>query len=204
MIYHCEDRTCNYWDEGEKLPERCPQCGRKLLRANEADMTGDDWTALGNTLWDAEASDKKRMVDCFRKAAYLGSAWGVCNLGICMEQGNGVEADPVQAFWLYQQAVEMGSLNAVCCLGVCYEHGIGTAPDAKQAAADRCCSPTPSTTGSAWKPTLPRPCTGCARRRISATVKVCTGWAYAMNTATAWSKTGSMLCIGSARRQRVA
>lgn len=98
MIYHCEDHTCNYWDEGEKLPERCPQCGRKLLRANEADMTGDDWTALGNTLWDAEASDKKRMVDCFRKAAYLGSAWGVCNLGICMEQGNGVEADPVQAF----------------------------------------------------------------------------------------------------------
>ena len=73
MIYHCEDHTCNYWDEGEKLPERCPQCGRKLLRANEADMTGDDWTALGNTLWDAEASDKKRMVDCFRKAAYLGS-----------------------------------------------------------------------------------------------------------------------------------
>ena len=54
MIYHCEDHTCNYWDEGEKLPERCPQCGRKLLRANEADMTGDDWTALGNTLWDAE------------------------------------------------------------------------------------------------------------------------------------------------------
>ncbi|MFR1040305.1 MAG: tetratricopeptide repeat protein [Clostridium sp.] len=131
MIYHCEDHTCNYWDEGEKLPERCPQCGRKLLRANEADMTGDDWTALGNTLWDAEASDKKRMVDCFRKAAYLGSAWGVCNLGICMEQGNGVEADPVQAFWLYQQAVEMGSLNAVCCLGVCYQYGIGTAPDAE-------------------------------------------------------------------------
>ena len=191
MIYHCEDHTCNYWDEGEKLPERCPQCGRKLLRANEADMTGDDWTALGNTLWDAEASDKKRMVDCFRKAAYLGSAWGVCNLGICMEQGNGVEADPVQAFWLYRQAVEMGSLNAVCCLGVCYQYGIGTAPDAKQAAELYC------------KPTLPRPCTGCARRRISATVKVCTGWAYAMNTATAWSKTGSVLCIGSARRQRV-
>ena len=22
MIYHCEDHTCNYWDEGEKLPER--------------------------------------------------------------------------------------------------------------------------------------------------------------------------------------
>lgn len=216
MIYHCEDHTCNYWDEGEKLPERCPQCGRKLLRANEADMTGDDWTALGNTLWDAEASDKKRMVDCFRKAAYLGSAWGVCNLGICMEQGNGVEADPVQAFWLYRQAVEMGSLNAVCCLGVCYQYGIGTAPDAKQAAELYCKAaeygsprgqmllcprlPRRDRRGS---PTLPRPCTGCARRRISATVKVCTGWAYAMNTATAWSKTGSVLCIGSARRQRV-
>ena len=211
MIYHCEDHTCNYWDEGEKLPERCPQCGRKLLRANEADMTGDDWTALGNTLWDAEASDKKRMVDCFRKAAYLGSAWGVCNLGICMEQGNGVEADPVQAFWLYQQAVEMGSLNAVCCLGVCYQYGIGTAPDAKQAAELYCkAAEYGSPRGQMLLArafhdgTLPRPCTGCARRRISVTVKVCTGWAYAMNTATAWSKTGSVLCIGSARRQRVA
>lgn len=217
MIYHCEDRTCNYWDEGEKLPERCPQCGRKLLRANEADMTGDDWTALGNTLWDAEASDKKRMVDCFRKAAYLGSAWGVCNLGICMEQGNGVEADPVQAFWLYQQAVEMGSLNAVCCLGVCYQYGIGTAPDAKQAAElYRKAAEYGSPRGQMLLARAFHDGIGVEADAAEAVHWVraaayqrygegmCTGWAYAMNTATAWSKTGSMLCIGSARRQRVA
>lgn len=47
------------------------------------------------------------MAECFRKAAYLGSAWGTCNLGICMEQGDGVERNPEQAFWLYSQAMEM-------------------------------------------------------------------------------------------------
>ncbi len=111
----------------------------------------------------------------------------------------------------------MGSLNAVCCLGVCYQYGIGTAPDAEKAAELYCkAAEYGSPRGQmllarafhdgigVGSLTLPRPCTGCARRRISATVKVCTGWAYAMHTATAWSKTGSMLCIGSARRQRVA
>ncbi len=43
-----------------------------------------------------------------------------------------MEADPRQAFWLYQQAVE-GSLSAVCNLGVCYEQGIGTTSDQKKA-----------------------------------------------------------------------
>ena len=105
MIYRCEDRTCNYWGEGAELPEKCPECGRRLLRVAEADLTGDDWTALGNYWSDGEKADKARMVACFRKAAYLGSAWGACNLGICMEQGDGVEADPTQDFWMYQQAM---------------------------------------------------------------------------------------------------
>ena len=82
MIYHCEDHTCNYWDEGEKLPERCPQCGRKLLRANEADMTGDDWTALGNTLWDAEEITDGAISS---KAMGMGLSLGVAvSLGLAM------------------------------------------------------------------------------------------------------------------------
>ena len=96
-------------------------------------MSGDDWANLGNFWMDQGDSGKKRMVECFRKAAYYGSALGACNLGICLEQGNGVEANPEEAFWLYQQAIEMGSLNAVCCVGVCYECGIGTAKDARKA-----------------------------------------------------------------------
>ena len=83
-------------------------------------MTGDDWSALG-VFWISRPDRKERGLACFRRSAGMGSGWGTCNLGICMEQGLGVEADPRQAFWLYQQAVEMGSLSAVCNLGVCYE-----------------------------------------------------------------------------------
>ena len=133
MIYHGVDRACHYWGEGDELPAQCPQCGQQLLSADESAMTGDDWTALGSFWSDCGEGGKKRMVACFQKAAYLGSAWGVCNLAICTEQGDGVAADPEQAFWLYQQAVEMGSLNALCCLGVCYEYGTGTVKNEKQA-----------------------------------------------------------------------
>ena len=73
----------------------------------------------------------------------------------------------------------MGSLNAVCCLGVCYQYGIGTAPDAEKAAELYCKAAEYGSPrgqmllarafhdGSAWKPTLPRPCTG-ARGGVSA------------------------------------
>ena len=127
MIYRCENEQCDYWGESTALPEQCPLCGAALEPVAEQAMTGDDWAALGSGWMDCrEEAGKARMVECFRRAAYLGSAWGACNLGICLEQGIGVEADARQAFWLYQQAMEMGSLNAVCCLGVCHEYGIGT------------------------------------------------------------------------------
>ena len=136
MIYRCENEQCDYWGESTALPEKCPLCGAALEPVAEQAMTGDDWAALGSGWMDCrEEAGKARMVECFRRAAYLGSAWGTCNLGICLEQGIGVEADARQAFWLYQQAMEMGSLNAVCCLGVCHEYGIGTQKNEQIAAA---------------------------------------------------------------------
>ena len=94
-------------------------------------MTGDDWSALG-VFWISRPDGKERGLACFPPPRRHGKWLGTCNLGICMEQGIGVEADPRQAFWLYQQAVEMGSLSAVCNLGVCYEQGIGTTSDQKK------------------------------------------------------------------------
>ena len=136
MIYRCSSKDCGYWCEGEMLEgAACPWCGKELLRAEEKNMSGDDWAALGGFWSEQGAKGKARMAECFRKAAYLGSAWGTCNLGICMEQGDGVERNPEQAFWLYSQAMEMGSLNAVCCLGVCYECGVGTEKNLEHAVA---------------------------------------------------------------------
>lgn len=132
MIFRCSDQGCGYFGEGPRLPEFCPRCGKRMLQAAEGEMTGDDWSALG-VFWISRPDGKERGLACFRRSAGMGSGWGTCNLGICMEQGLGVEADPRQAFWLYQQAVEMGSLSAVCNLGVCYEQGIGTTSDQKKA-----------------------------------------------------------------------
>ena len=132
MIFRCSDQGCGYFGEGPRLPEFCPRCGKRMLQAAEGEMTGDDWSALG-VFWISRPDGKERGLACFRRSAGMGSGWGTCHLGICMEQGLGVEADPRQAFWLYQQAVEMGSLSAVCNLGVCYEQGIGTTSDQKKA-----------------------------------------------------------------------
>ena len=151
-------------------------------RANEADMTGDDWTALGNTLWYAEASDKKAHRWIVFGKLHISAAHGAYAIwASAWSRGNGVEADPVPGFGLYQQAVEMGSLNAVCCFG---RNAINTALARlrmRKKAAELYCkaaeygSPRGQMLlarafhdGSAWKPTLPRPCTGCARGGVSA------------------------------------
>ena len=75
----------------------------------------------------------RRALAAFRKAAELGSGWGVSNLGWCMERGVGTEADPRQAVWLYAQAVELGYAAALCSLGVCYEQGVGVPPHPQRA-----------------------------------------------------------------------
>ena len=69
------------------------------------------------------------------KRQLLGDAWGVSNLGWCMEAGVGVEASPEEAVWLYRQAVEMGFTPALCNLGVCLQRGLGCRPDPEAAAA---------------------------------------------------------------------
>ena len=81
MIYRCSSKDCGYWCEGEMLEgAACPWCGKELLRAEEKNMSGDDWAALGGFWSEQGAKGKTRMAECFRKAAYLGSAWGTCNL----------------------------------------------------------------------------------------------------------------------------
>lgn len=68
-----------------------------MLQAAEGEMTGDDWSALG-VFWISRPDGKERGLACFRRSAGMGSGWGTCNLGICMEQGLGVEADPRPGF----------------------------------------------------------------------------------------------------------
>ena len=135
MIYCCTNEECLWFGEGYTLPEACPRCGQALEVRREEELTGDEWCRLGLYWTESEPADEEKALACFRRSAGLGSGWGTCNLGLCMEQGIGTQADPRQAVWLYKQAVEMGSVAALCNLGVCLEQGIGTPEDPAGAAA---------------------------------------------------------------------
>ena len=83
MIFHCVKEDCRFWGEGESLPERCPRCGGAVIPAQEQELTGDDWSALG-VFWEEQDGHEARALACFRRSAELGSGWGTCNLGLCL------------------------------------------------------------------------------------------------------------------------
>lgn len=120
---------------GRHPADACPRCGQALKERWEEELTGDEWCRLGLYWTEEEPADDEKALACFRRSASLGSGWGTCNLGLCMEQGIGIQPDLRQAVWLYKQAVEMGSVAALCNLGVCLEQGIGTPQDPAGAAS---------------------------------------------------------------------
>ena len=91
MIYHCMNDACRFWGEGETMPQACPRCGGPLACAQERELTGNDWSALG-VFWVEQDGHERRALECFRRSAELGSGWGTCNLGLC----NGEPVRPVQ------------------------------------------------------------------------------------------------------------
>jgi Leucine-rich repeat (LRR) protein len=67
-------------------------------------------------------------------AAAQGDARGQCNLGVCYENGLGVEKDEARAAELYAKAAERGYATGQCGLGVCYYYGRGVERDEARAA----------------------------------------------------------------------
>ncbi|GBB96650.1 hypothetical protein RclHR1_00280042 [Rhizophagus clarus] len=70
--------------------------------------------------------DKKKAFGLYQKAADLGSASGICNLGYCYQKGIGTDIDKKKAFELYQKAADLGNAFGINKLGYCYQKGIGT------------------------------------------------------------------------------
>ena len=81
MIFHCTDPECQWVEEGEAPSFECPLCGAGLAELDPGQMTGDNWCALGIYWVEREQADEARALAAFRKAAELGSGWGVSNLG---------------------------------------------------------------------------------------------------------------------------
>ena len=135
MIYRCTQEECPCIVEQEERPECCPDCGHTMEPAEEAQLSGREW-ALRGSYW-AEYSavrDEARVLSCFRRSAGMGDACGISNLGWCMENGVGFQADPRQAAWLYEQAALLDYVPAMCNFGFCLQQGIGVGPDPVRAA----------------------------------------------------------------------
>ena len=60
--------------------------------------------------------DYEQAVRWYAKAAAQGNARAQFNLGVCYENGNGVECDMDMAAALYTAAAEQGNQNAIAAL----------------------------------------------------------------------------------------
>lgn len=93
---------------------------------------GDTAAKAGASLGSGAAA---KAVGWYQRAADLGNADAMRNLGLCYEHGRGVPADAKKAVRHYYQAARQAAALAPFNLGRCYELGIGVAVDAVQAAA---------------------------------------------------------------------
>ena len=96
----------------------CDRLGRNFAKMKKGFRGGE---AGKKTKADSEAEpDDAETVMRYRKAAEHGEAWAQFNLGVCYEDGRGVEKDSEQAIYWYRKAAEQGDPNAQRALGFCY------------------------------------------------------------------------------------
>ena len=56
--------------------------------------------------------DEAKAFEWYKRAAELGDADAMFNLGLCFEDGRGVAKDEAKAFKLYKRAAELGNDHA--------------------------------------------------------------------------------------------
>ena len=82
----------------------------------------------------ADGADRKeKAVALFRRAAEQGYVSSICDLGVCYQEGWGIEQDLQKALELYHQAADCGLGKAMNCIGECFWNGEGVEQDLNQA-----------------------------------------------------------------------
>ena len=71
------------------------------------------------------AGEFSQAVACFRKAAEKGDAEAQLNLGLCYDNGRGVEKNNFEAAKWFRKSAEQGNVKAQFFLGMCYFSGVG-------------------------------------------------------------------------------
>ena len=80
-----------------------------------------------------KAGDNSKAVELYRKAADMGNADAMCNLGFMYEKGHGVPQDYKKAGEFYRMAIEKGNATAMSNLGEFYRDGFGVKQDFTEA-----------------------------------------------------------------------
>lgn len=75
----------------------------------------------------------KKAVKWYTKAAEQGLPRAQCNLGVCYENGNGVEKNLEEAVKLYTKAANQGYARAQYYLALSYDKGEGVAKNDSEA-----------------------------------------------------------------------
>ena len=92
---------------------------------------------LGSGLYSGEEGfphDAKRAAELFQMAADHGNLEGLCRLGLCYEEGEGVILNSRKAYNLYLEAAERGSSYGMFLVAMCYAEGVYVKEDPAQAA----------------------------------------------------------------------
>jgi TPR repeat protein len=114
-----------------------PQRGLQLMR--ESANAGDTAAIyeVGEVYYHGRggiAEDAHEAVRWYRRGAESGHAASQWSLGVCLEDGFGVEADESAAVGWYRKAAEGGSSDAMVSLGHCLSEGRGVRQDPVEAA----------------------------------------------------------------------
>lgn len=93
-------------------------------------LAGDQALALGETAFNSRSYEEA--AESFRRAAELGNAVAMNNLGFLYQGGKGVPTDYGQSVYWYRKAADLGNPAAMNNLGGLYQTGIGAPRDYAQ------------------------------------------------------------------------
>lgn len=95
----------------------------------KAFVKGDIESATYVGKLEKDAGNHKEAAQWFRKAAEKGDAEAQTKLGLCYDEGEGVEKDEREAFSWFMKAAEQGDSEAQTEVGLCYYYGTGVGLD---------------------------------------------------------------------------
>lgn len=86
--------------------------------------------SLGNLLFRQQRVDEA--LARWAQGAEAGDAYSIVSLGLCFQEGTGVDQDIGEALRLYRHAAEGGNAEAMVRLAILYRDGVGVEPDAEK------------------------------------------------------------------------